>query len=257
MTRLLYLGNNWVGWRALEWLRETGQKIVGLVVHPGSRARHRDDIIRASGLSQDRVFDASCLDQTEVANAIFGLGPDLALSVYFGYILRPGFLQRVPRGVVNLHPAYLPYNRGANPNVWSIVDRTPAGVTLHWVDETVDTGDIIARRELPVDPVDTGGTLYHKLERAALDLLREAWPAVVAGTASRTPQEPGGTFHRVADLERLDRIDLDRTYTARQIMDILRARTFPPYRGACFEAGGRRVFVTVRLEYAANDEDDG
>ena len=88
----------------------------------------------------------------------------------FGYILRPNFLRLIPRGCVNVHPALLPYNRGAYPNVWSIVDGSPAGVTIHFVDEGIDTGDIIAQAQVVIEPVDTGESLYRKLERGAVAL---------------------------------------------------------------------------------------
>ena len=87
------------------------------------------------------------------------LGADVALSVFFGYILSPGFIDLFPQGVINLHPAYVPYNRGAFTNVWSIVDDTPAGATLHYIDTGVDTGDMIAQRRVSIEPVDTANLI--------------------------------------------------------------------------------------------------
>src|SRR5690606_7176717 len=161
----------------------------------------------------------------------------------------PEVLSLFPLEVLNLHPSYLPYNRGAHPNVWSIVEETPAGVTLHYVDAGIDTGDIVAQREVPVAPSDTGGSLYRKLERAGLELLQEAWPHIKAGRVRRQPQpRDRGTFHRVAQLGELDRIDLDKEYRARDLINLLRARTFPPYKGAYFEDQGRRVYIRLELE---------
>jgi methionyl-tRNA formyltransferase len=177
----------------------------------------------------------------------------MGVSVLFGYILRAPFLSLFPRGIVNLHPAFLPYNRGAYPNVWSIVERTPAGATLHYVDAGVDTGDIVSQATVPVSQTDTGATLYSRLEQAAFALFRDTWPRLRAGDAPRVPQPPGGTSHRVADVARIDAIDLDHSYRARDLIDILRARTFPPYSGAYFEVDGRRVYM--RLELAEGGED--
>jgi methionyl-tRNA formyltransferase len=247
-VRIFFMGNNWLGSRALGWLRERGTDVVGLALHPPERQRHGDEILAVANLPPERIFDASRLRDPAVQRAIGALRPEIGLSVLLGYILAPAFLSVFPRGVVNLHPALLPWNRGAHPNVWSIVERTPAGATLHWVDPGVDTGDIIAQAPADVLPEDTGETLYRKLERVALDLLQQTWPAIEAGSAPRRCQEGQGTSHRARDLERIDEIDLDRSYRARDLIDVLRARTFPPHRGAFFRAGGKRVYLRLGLE---------
>ena len=248
--RILFLGNNWVGWQVLQWLREQNEQIVGLVVHPSHKRKYGDEIMNSAQVSPAHIFDGSQLRQPEVLQAIEALRPDIGLSVLFGYILRPEFLDLFPAGVVNLHPAYLPYNPGAYPNVWSIVERTPAGVTLHYIDAGVDTGDIIAQRQVPIEPVDTGETLYRKLERACVELFKETWPLIRSGRAPRIPQDrEEGTYHRTCDVERIDPIDLDRTYTARELIDVIRARTFPPYPGAYFIHQGRKVYLRLQLLY--------
>jgi methionyl-tRNA formyltransferase len=180
--------------------------------------------------------------------------PEWMISVYFGYILRAEALAIPTRGTLNLHAGLLPFNRGVHPNVWSLVEGTAAGVTLHWVDAGVDTGDLAAQCEVPVTPTDTGATLYARLEDAALSLFRNAWPEVENNTLARTPQSPGGTLHRVSDVEVLDRIDPERTYKARELIDILRARTFPPYKGAYLALGDRKVYLRLEVweEPAAN-----
>jgi methionyl-tRNA formyltransferase len=247
-VKIFFMGNNWLGWRALAWLRERGADVVGLALHPPERRQHGDEIVAAASLPPDRIFDASHLRDPVVRRRVAALHADIGLSVLLGYILAPEFLAVFPRGVVNLHPAWLPFNRGAHPNVWSIVDGTPAGATLHWVDPGVDTGDIIAQAPIEVAAEDTGETLYRKLERASLEVFRQTWPAIEAGTAPRRRQEGPGTSHRVRDLERIDEIDLDRSYRARDLLDVLRARTFSPHKGAFFRAEGKRVYVRVCLE---------
>jgi methionyl-tRNA formyltransferase len=248
--RILFLGNNWVSWQVIHWLREQKEQIVGLVIHPSHKRKYGDEIIRSAQVSPAHIFDGSQLRQPDMLQAIKALRPDIGLSVLFGYILRPEILDLFPAGVVNLHPAYLPYNRGAYPNVWSIVERTPAGVTLHYIDAGVDTGDIIAQRQLPIEPVDTGEILYRKLERVCVDLFKETWPLIRSGRVPRIPQDRReGTYHHTRDVEHIDPIDLDRTYTARELIDIIRARTFPPYPGAHFIHQGRKVYLRLQLLY--------
>ncbi|MHC4092052.1 MAG: formyltransferase family protein, partial [Planctomycetota bacterium] len=173
--RILFLGNNWVGWQIARWLRERDETIVGAVVHASGDGRYAEEIVRDACVDGRNVFDAAQLDCPEVLRAVRALQPEIGVVAFLGHILRPEFIDLFPAGCINVHPAYLPYNRGAYPNVWSIVEQTPAGATIHYLDEGIDTGDIIARRSEPVEPVDTGRSLYRKLELLCVDLFKETW----------------------------------------------------------------------------------
>lgn len=248
--RVLFFGNNRIAADIAHCVREHGDTIVGLVLHPEERRKFGDNIVAAAEVPEDATFDGSRLREPEVIQRIAMLHADIGVSALFGYILRKEILQLLPAGCINLHPALLPFNRGANPNIWSIVEGTPAGATLHYIDEGVDTGDIIAQQAVDVEWVDTGKSLYRKLERVSVALFRQQWPALRAGRVKPLCQSSAaGTSHRLRDVERIDEIDLDRQYTARELLNILRARTFPPYLGAYFRAGDRKVYVRVELAY--------
>ncbi|WP_445147912.1 formyltransferase family protein [Baekduia sp. Peel2402] len=144
---------------------------------------------------------------------VVALGPDADVApetfaaasavVSHGYrrILRADVLDAAPGPVVNLHIALLPYNRGADPTLWSVLEDTPSGVTIHHVDAGVDTGDVIAQRAVLLAGDDTLATAYARLQEAMAALFAETWPAIASGTAPRAPQPPppSGTVHRVAD----------------------------------------------------------
>ena len=248
--RIVLLGNGKVALDALTWLQGQGEEIVGLVLHSPTGRRMGDEIIAAADLSPDRVFDGSSLRQPETIAAIKALSPDIGVSVFFGHILKRALLEIFPKGCLNIHPALLPFNRGAYPNVWSIIDGTPAGVTIHYIDEGIDTGAIVSQQEVAIEPVDTGETLYRKLEEQSIKLLSETWPDIVSGRAMAKPQpQTEGTVHKVRDVQAVDELDLDKEYKARDLLNILRARTFPPYRGAYFVENGRKIFVSIKLTY--------
>ncbi len=248
--RILFLGNNWVGWQVADWLVQNEERVVGAVLHPPARQQYGTELVNLMSTNSIPMFTGPDLQQPDMLERIEELEADLALSLYFGYILKSSFISLFPNGVINLHPSYLPYNKGAHPNVWSLIDGTPAGVTLHYIDDGVDTGDIIAQRRIDVEPVDTAKTLYRKSEIASFDLFRTTWPKIRMGKTERLSQSAGvGTFHRAKDISRLDRIDLEQTYTVRELLNLLRARTFPPYPGAYFEEDGRKVYVRVELSY--------
>ncbi len=147
-------------------------------------------------------------------------GARFAVSHGYRLILRRPVLDQLP--IVNLHIAYLPYNRGADPTLWSVLEDSPAGVTIHYMDEGVDTGDVIAQREVALSDDDTLAAAYAKLQDALADLFREQWPAILAGTCDRRPQPPGGTSHKVADRAAVEHLLTDGWDTA-----------IGPLRGRC------------------------
>ncbi|MDD5544354.1 MAG: formyltransferase family protein [Acidobacteriia bacterium] len=248
--RILFLGNSWLGWQIIDWLRAGGNEIVGLVLHPPRRRKYGAEILKSANLGESCIFDGSELQQESVREAIRQLRPDIGLSVLFGYILRQEFLDLLPHGCVNVHPAFLPFNRGAYPNVWSIIEGTPAGVSIHYIDLGVDTGDIIAQSRVPIEPIDTGESLYHKLEQAAVELFKVTWPLIRTGQAPRISQhDQQGTVHHLCDVGQIDEIDLARTYTGKELIDLIRARTFSSYPSAYFRDGNRRIYVRLRLGY--------
>lgn len=245
--KVVYFGNNDVAVEVLEFLVSEGHEIVGLVVHPEGREKRAHDLIDISGVAPSRVFTADVLKTRSARDRLASLEPEIGVSAFFGYILRRRVLDLFELGCVNIHPALLPYNRGSFPNVWSIVENTPAGATLHLMDSGVDTGRIIAQKQIPVRSWDTGKTLYRKLERVCVELFAAAFPRFISGELTPREQVGEGTYHRKADVVAIDEIDLDREYTAQALIDVLRARTFPPYPGAYFLDNGKKVYLELAL----------
>ncbi len=245
---VLLLANNRPGLQVAEYLRAQGDHIVGLGIHAPDRQRLTTEIVATAGVTPDRIVEGPALNHHDTVARIREWRPQIIVAAFWGYILKPEVIDIPPSGCINMHPGYLPYNRGMNPNVWPIVEGTPAGVTIHHIDSGIDTGDIIARREVPVLPTDTGGILYDRTLVEIVDLFREVWPSVRAGTAPRWPQESHlATHHRAVDVDVLDYIDLDAPTTAREVLNRVRARTYDDRTYAYFEEAGKPVYVSVTL----------
>lgn len=239
------------------WLHGRGERIVGLVVHRQDKRKYTQEIMECLALEEECIFEGHQLESDHCVKRIESLDANICLSILFGHILKPEFIVLFPKGVINLHPSYLPYNRGSYPNVWSIVEGTPAGVTLHYIDEGIDTGDVIAQKKVPIEPTDTGESLYHRLEKACVGLFKATWPALREGRVSSVRQPQGtGTYHRARDVQNIDEIDLNRTYLAKDLINIIRARTYSPYNGAYFrDPKNRRVFLRLSLYYEEQFQD--
>ncbi len=131
---------------------------------------------------------------------------DFIVSYGYQYLIREEILQRFPRKVVNLHISLLPYNRGKDPNLWSFLEDTPKGVTIHYIDPGIDTGDILAQSELTFADTETLRTTYAKLSATIESLFMKIWPQVRIGRHPCSPQPRGGTFHYARDIKQVEHL---------------------------------------------------
>jgi methionyl-tRNA formyltransferase len=132
-------------------------------------------------------------------------GFNFLISYGYRFILRKEILNLFPYRAINMHISYLPFNRGADPNFWSFIERTPKGVSIHYLDEGVDTGDIIVQKEVSFDSLDseTLASSYQKLQIEIQNLFFQYWVLIKSQKCDRTPQIGTGTTHRVKDKEHL------------------------------------------------------
>ncbi len=128
---------------------------------------------------------------------------DFAISYGYRYIVREPILKYLENRIINLHISYLPWNRGADPNLWSFLEDTPKGVSIHHMNTAIDRGDLITQKEIRFDPDrETLRTTYRRLEEEMIELFRSSWADIARGSAGRKKQVPGGSYHRGTDKER-------------------------------------------------------
>lgn len=132
---------------------------------------------------------------------------DFAVSHGYRHIIKESIVNRLRRRIINLHISLLPWNRGADPNLWSFMDDTPKGVTIHYVDEGIDTGDIIVQKEVYFKhDQETLATTYQKLQAEIVDLFQTNWPLIRNGSCSFMKQLSGGTFHTSFDKRKYENL---------------------------------------------------
>lgn len=246
--RIAYAANREVGIRALHLLMENQLAPVALLL-PGSPQASDSSREMRQSLPEVPVLHDKEFRQPNGVALLESLRIDYLLSVHFPYLLPQAVLD-VPRiGTLNLHPAYLPYNRGWHTPSWAIAEQTPYGATLHWVDAGMDTGDIALQRQIDVCVTDTAHELYQRALQAELELLEDAIPHLKSGQLPRIPQPPEGTTHRKADLDSIRKLDLDQDTTAREVLRRICALTTNCWEeSAWFEEDGRRFLVRVEIK---------
>jgi methionyl-tRNA formyltransferase len=137
----------------------------------------------------------------------FILKNEFEFLITYGYrfILKKEILNLFPSRAINLHISYLPYNRGADPNFWSFIDDTPKGVTIHYLDEGIDSGDIIVQKKIHYSSLnsETLSSSYNKLHSELQKLFFENWDSIKNFRNNRTIQSGNSTFHKSKDKESL------------------------------------------------------
>ncbi|ACC72182.1 formyltransferase family protein [Paraburkholderia phymatum] len=138
------------------------------------------------------------------AQELVALAPDLIVSHSYRHILKRDVLAAAPGRFINLHISLLPYNRGADPNLWSFLDATPKGVSIHLIDEGIDTGALLLQREVSFDEAsETLASSYAKLQQAINDLFIDNWSSLRDGHIAPRAQSGAGTFHRASEFAAL------------------------------------------------------
>lgn len=129
------------------------------------------------------------------------------ISYGYRHIIKQEILIKFPNKAINLHISYLPWNRGADPNIWSFIEGTPKGVSIHYLDEGIDTGDIIFQAEVSFAPTEeTLSTTYEKLHTEIQKLFKEKWSDIKSGNCPRNKQVGKGSYHKSKDKEILSHL---------------------------------------------------
>jgi methionyl-tRNA formyltransferase len=179
--------------------------------------------------------------------AIAELKPDVVILAWWPTILKGPMLELGQRYMLNFHPSLLPYCRGKDPNFWALKLGQPFGVTIHHVTSGIDSGDIAFQREIPYTWEDTGETLYRKAMAGILGLFRESYPRIAAFDIPRIGQHADLGYHKRSELDPQSEITLDGMYSGRDLLNLLRARTFSPHPASWFVDGGKRYQVRVEI----------
>jgi cephalosporin hydroxylase/methionyl-tRNA formyltransferase len=243
----LFLCDGLVGLHICRWLIDHYKEDVGLLVTIS------DNQIKQAA-KEAEVACMSVRDKRQLLNDIQTYGQifDWGFLIWWPWIIDTDLISLPRNGFINTHPSLLPYNRGKYPNFWAIVEGAPFGVSLHIVDSGIDSGDIIAQLPIPYGWEDNGASLYEAATRAIVDLFKETYPKIRQGKFSRTPQDPTkGSFHFSKELDSASRIDLEKRYLARDLLNLLRARTFPGYPACWFQDEGETYEVRVVIKRKA------
>lgn len=240
---LLLMCDGRVGTQIARWLLANYPGDIGAVVTMEVNEAFKESSARS-------IPSFTFQSESRLHSALSHLAPfDLGVLAWWPKLVSRTTLTLSKDGFINTHPSLLPHNRGKHYNFWALVEGAPFGVTLHFVDEGIDSGDIVAQRPIAWDWEDTGQTLYEKASVAMVELFKVTYPEVREGKVCRVPQElDKGSLHYARELCPASEIDLERRYSARELLNLLRARTFAGHPACRFTDNGATYEVTVNIK---------
>ena len=173
----------------------------------------------------------------ELFAALKKIAPDVIVVIAFGQLLPREILELPPFGCINIHASLLPKYRGAAPIQWAIIDgEQETGITTMYMEEGLDTGDMLLKTVVPIEAEDTGGSLQEKLSRAGGPLILATLKGLEAGTLSRTPQTGDTCYARILEKSMGD---IDWSKDAASIERLIRGLS--PWPSAYSSLGGKTV----------------
>jgi methionyl-tRNA formyltransferase len=197
--RIVFIGTGEIGVPTLEALLKTEHDVVGVVTQPDKPVGRAQQIepppVKKAFVGRARPSGAPILQplrikDPQVVEEVRALTPDVIVVMAYGQILPSGVLEIPKIACLNLHASLLPRWRGAAPIQAAIAAGDQiTGITVMYMDEGLDTGDILLQRPSDILPDDTGGSLHDRLAQIAPDALFESLPLLATGTAPRTPQD--------------------------------------------------------------------
>jgi len=125
---------------------------------------------------------------------------DFIISYGYRYIIKKDIINYFNNNIINCHISYLPYNRGSDPNLWSILDNTPSGITIHKLSYKLDKGDIIYQKKINFKHNETLDSSYNLLNNETIDLLNNNIENLINGNFESVKQNENlSTYHELKD----------------------------------------------------------
>ncbi|NTV89139.1 MAG: methionyl-tRNA formyltransferase [Clostridiales bacterium] len=242
----------------LEKLIEMGHEVAAVVTQPDKpsgrkQSQLKPPPVKEAALSHgiSSILQPVKVRSSEFADSIKAFEPDLIVTIAYGRILPKNILD-IPRlGCINVHGSLLPKYRGAAPIQWAIINgESFSGITTMYMDEGMDTGDMLLRREVPITENMTYQELYETLEKLGAEVLEDTIERLLEGTLERIPQNHAEATTVPIMSKEMGQIDWSREPV--EVHNLVRGTD--PWPGAyTFYKGSRMKIRQTRL---INDKDE-
>jgi len=243
MLNIIFMGTPDFAKESLEAIYKAGHNIIAVITNP-DRPKGRGMKMIASPVKEYAIEKNIPVLQPEKIAEIKGtleqLNPDLFCVVAYGKILPKNILDIPKLGSINVHGSLLPKYRGAAPIQWAVLNgEKTTGVTTMYMDEGMDTGDIILKREVEIGEDETTGELWQRLSNIGGEILVETVKQIEDGTAPRIPQGADFTMAPMLNKE-ISKIDWENK-KAKEIKNLVRG--LDPIMGTYSYLNGKKIKI--------------
>ena len=195
--RIVFMGTPDFSVPALNALVDAGHEVAAVVTQPDRPKGRGKDVQMTPVKLQALEYGIPVYQPEKVKDPAFveilkELHPEAIVVIAFGQILSKAILDIPPYGCVNIHASLLPKYRGAAPIQWAVIDgEKETGVTTMMMDVGLDTGDMLEKTMIPLDPKETGGSLFEKLSQAGGKLILSTLDKLEKGTGKDASEGRG------------------------------------------------------------------
>lgn len=223
--KILFIGMPDMAIICLSKLVSEGFNVIGVVPPNPSEPTHNFMVSFAKQSGLNVISYEKSINDPDFINKIKILNADLAVVCSYNKKFSVQLIKSVKGGFVNVHPSLLPNYRGANPYSHVILNNeTETGITLHFMDENFDTGNIIKQKKIPVAPDDTMGTLFNKSNFVAADLLAEFLAQYENTPFINSMPQPAGNYKKAPSIDNNNGNNyIDWSWEAKYIESFIRA----------------------------------
>jgi methionyl-tRNA formyltransferase len=196
--------------------------VVAVVVGPNVSPIESEKILSCWPLRPPLIQTARPDLDSSVIHWADGGGIDLLLSIFFEYRVRPSLLEKAKMGGINIHPSALPHNGGFHTSFWGIINKTPLGATLMWMDEGLDTGGIIAQKVFSDNGIMGANEVRSRQRQLCFELFEENIDNLICGLTPYTKGQPC-SYHFKKDIVEATTFDEDDLVSFGRLMLLGRA----------------------------------
>ncbi|USK40599.1 methionyl-tRNA formyltransferase [Cytobacillus firmus] len=258
MTKIVFMGTPDFSVPVLKQIIDDGYEVIGVVTQP-DRPVGRKKVLTPPPVKVEAekqgipVYQPEKIRQPDELEKVLALKPDLVVTAAFGQILPKELLDAPKYGCINVHASLLPELRGGAPIHYSILQgKEKTGITIMYMAEKLDAGDILTQVEVPITETDTVGTLHDKLSAAGSKLLSETLPKLLNGELNPIKQnEEEATF--AYNIKR-EQEKIDWSKTGEEIYNHIRGLNPWPVAYTTFDGRVVKIWNSKKVKQAKSEE---